>query len=165
MAYDQRSLDDYVDVAERIQEFRAAWPQGTLRGGRTRNPYPPGALDTAMCECSHHWYVHRESGYTNQAAICHGRVGSATPGPYEPCRCTGFAQWTGPRDSRTGEPIRPITLTTAARALHTAACDYEDCFAEDHLRVDLAHHPWLHLCRVCIGYCQCQKCRVRRNAE
>lgn len=32
MAYNQHSLDDYVDVADRIQEFRVRHPSGTLRG-------------------------------------------------------------------------------------------------------------------------------------
>lgn len=32
MAYNERSLDDYVDVAERIGEFRERHPAGTLRG-------------------------------------------------------------------------------------------------------------------------------------
>jgi hypothetical protein len=32
VAYDKRSLDDYVDVAERITEFRDRYPAGTLRG-------------------------------------------------------------------------------------------------------------------------------------
>jgi hypothetical protein len=32
MAYDSRSLDDYVDVAERIAEFRGKYPDGSLRG-------------------------------------------------------------------------------------------------------------------------------------
>jgi hypothetical protein len=32
VAYDKRSLDDYVDVAERIMEFRDRYPAGTLRG-------------------------------------------------------------------------------------------------------------------------------------
>lgn len=70
-----------------------------------------------MCECGHHWSVHAESNETAQTAICHGYAGSDTPGPLrDPCRCTGFAQWAGPRDSRTGEPVRAITLTTALQA-------------------------------------------------
>jgi hypothetical protein len=32
VAYDQRSLDDYVPVAERIADFRAKHPTGSLRG-------------------------------------------------------------------------------------------------------------------------------------
>jgi hypothetical protein len=32
MAYDSSSLEDYIDVAHRITEFRARWPDGTLRG-------------------------------------------------------------------------------------------------------------------------------------
>jgi hypothetical protein len=32
MAYDQRSLDDYIDVATRIADFRALYPAGSLRG-------------------------------------------------------------------------------------------------------------------------------------
>jgi hypothetical protein len=32
MAYDQRSLDDYIDVATRIADFRARYPAGSLRG-------------------------------------------------------------------------------------------------------------------------------------
>lgn len=70
----------------------------------------------AMCECGHHWSVHAESGQTAPSAVCHGYVGSATPGPLrEPCRCQGFAQWPGPTDSRTGEPVRPLTLATDSR--------------------------------------------------
>jgi len=69
---------------------------------------------TAMCECGHHWGVHGQSGLTAPDAVCHGYAGSATPGPLrEPCACRGFAQWSGPRDTRTGEPVRPLTLSTA----------------------------------------------------
>ena len=32
MAYDSKSLEDYVDVAERIEEFRAKYPSHSLRG-------------------------------------------------------------------------------------------------------------------------------------
>lgn len=70
---------------------------------------------TAMCECSHHWYVHSASGQTAPNKACHGYIGSATPGPYEPCRCTGFRQWSGPRDARTGEPVKPPTMAVDAR--------------------------------------------------
>lgn len=74
---------------------------------------PQGAV-TAMCECGHHWHVHSQSGQTAPNAICHGYHGSATPGPYKPCDCRGFAQWSGPRDARTGEPVKPLTLSTAS---------------------------------------------------
>ena len=70
---------------------------------------------TPMCECSHHWGVHAESGQTANTATCHGYTGSATPGPLrEPCGCTGFRPWAGPWDSRTGMPVKPLTVTTAA---------------------------------------------------
>ena len=39
MAYDQRSLDDYVDVAERISEFRDRYPDGTLQPADPAEPY------------------------------------------------------------------------------------------------------------------------------
>ena len=39
MAYDQRSLDDYVDVAERISEFRDRYPDGTLQPADPADPY------------------------------------------------------------------------------------------------------------------------------
>jgi hypothetical protein len=58
--------------------------------------------------------VHGESGWTSKSDICHGWTGSATPGPYEPCRCTGFRPWSGPRDARTGEPVKPLTLQAPA---------------------------------------------------
>jgi hypothetical protein len=74
------------------------------------------AMKSAMCECSHHWYMHAESGYTAPGAVCYGYIGSATPGPLrEPCRCPGFTAWNGPRDARTGEPVKPLTLTTGHR--------------------------------------------------
>jgi hypothetical protein len=83
-------------------------------------PLPPGPRlpeDAGrMCECNHHWGVHRESGQTAPDLPCHGYTGNATPGPLrQPCLCTGFAPWTGPRDSRTGEPVRPLTMTIDAR--------------------------------------------------
>jgi hypothetical protein len=71
---------------------------------------------TAICKCTHHWSVHAESRQTGPNAICHGYTGSATPGPFpEPCRCPRFRPWAGPWDSRTGEPVEPLTLTTAPR--------------------------------------------------
>ena len=39
MAYDQRSLDDYVDVAERISEFRDRYPDGTLQPADLAHPW------------------------------------------------------------------------------------------------------------------------------
>ena len=82
--------------------------------GRGLRPLPP--VLSAMCECSHPWDVHRESGQTGPDAICHGYIGSATPGPlYDPCRCLGFKAWSGPRDARTGEPVKPLTMVADAR--------------------------------------------------
>jgi hypothetical protein len=67
-----------------------------------------------MCECSHHWTVHAGSGQTADSAVCHGYTGSATPGPLrEPCRCTGFREWAGSWDSRTGLPVKPLIVSTA----------------------------------------------------
>jgi hypothetical protein len=45
MAYDQRSLDDYVDVATRIADFRAKHPEGSLRG------------DWRMIQVGDQWFV------------------------------------------------------------------------------------------------------------
>lgn len=39
MAFDQKSLDDYVDVATRIAEFRDRWPDGKLRPADPATPY------------------------------------------------------------------------------------------------------------------------------
>jgi hypothetical protein len=39
MAYDQRSLDDYVDVATRITEFRDKHPEGTLQPASLTEPF------------------------------------------------------------------------------------------------------------------------------
>jgi hypothetical protein len=39
MAYDQRSLDDYIDVAQRIADFRARYPDGTLQPANPLKPW------------------------------------------------------------------------------------------------------------------------------
>lgn len=39
MAYDKKSLDDYVDVATRIAEFREQYPEGRLRPADPAQPY------------------------------------------------------------------------------------------------------------------------------
>ena len=39
MAYDQRSLDDYVDVAQRIADFRERHPEGRLRPADPARPW------------------------------------------------------------------------------------------------------------------------------
>ena len=39
MAYDQKSLDDYVDVAERIRIFRDRFPEGTLQPLDPSDPF------------------------------------------------------------------------------------------------------------------------------
>jgi hypothetical protein len=39
MAFEQKSLDDYIDVAQRIAEFRAAWPGGSLRPADPAEPF------------------------------------------------------------------------------------------------------------------------------
>ena len=79
-----------------------------------RLPLPAGS-PTSICECSHDWCMHGQSGWTSRSAVCHGWTGNATPGPYEPCRCAGFKPWNGPRDSRTGEPVGPLTVAVDAR--------------------------------------------------
>lgn len=69
-----------------------------------------------ICECSHHLLMHPEGGQTAPDRRCWGYVGSATPGPLrQPCTCTGFRPWSGPRDSRTSEPVRPLTMAIDAR--------------------------------------------------
>jgi hypothetical protein len=39
MAFEQRSLDDYIDVAQRIADFRATYPEGSLRPWNPAEPY------------------------------------------------------------------------------------------------------------------------------
>src|SRR5215472_6384881 len=39
MAYDPRGLDDYVDVAQRIAEFRDKYPNGSLQPADMYRPY------------------------------------------------------------------------------------------------------------------------------
>src|SRR5215475_6217113 len=39
MAFDGKSLDDYVDVAERIAEFRTAYPSGSLQPLNPATPF------------------------------------------------------------------------------------------------------------------------------
>lgn len=45
MAYDQRSLDDYVDVAERIRMFRDRYPEGALQPLDPAEPFQIVNLD------------------------------------------------------------------------------------------------------------------------
>jgi hypothetical protein len=76
----------------------------------------------AMCECSHHWYVHGASGMTAPDRPCHGYTGNATPGPLRDlCACASFRPWPGPRDSRTGEPVKPIAMVATAPGTTTPA--------------------------------------------
>jgi hypothetical protein len=39
MAFEQRSLDDYVDVAQRITDFREQYPEGSLRPWNPHEPF------------------------------------------------------------------------------------------------------------------------------
>jgi hypothetical protein len=39
MAFEQRSLDDYIDVAQRIADFRLAYPEGSLRPWDPAEPW------------------------------------------------------------------------------------------------------------------------------
>jgi len=39
MAYNERSLDDYIDVAQRIAEFRALYPDGSLQPADPAHPW------------------------------------------------------------------------------------------------------------------------------
>ena len=39
MAFEQRSLDDYVDVAQRIADFREQYPEGSLRPWNPAEPF------------------------------------------------------------------------------------------------------------------------------
>jgi hypothetical protein len=84
--------------------------------GPCSNPDLSGPGISLMCECSHHWYVHAASGKTARSKVCHGYTGNATPGPFPPpCICREFKPWAGPRDSRTGAPVRPLSLATDSR--------------------------------------------------
>jgi hypothetical protein len=39
VAFEQRSLDDYIDVAQRIADFREAWPEGSLQPADKAKPW------------------------------------------------------------------------------------------------------------------------------
>jgi hypothetical protein len=39
MAFEQKSLDDYIDVAQRIADFRAQYPEGSLRPANPAEPF------------------------------------------------------------------------------------------------------------------------------
>ena len=75
------------------------------------------ASQSQMCECAHHWTVHRESRMTADGRPCYGYTGIETPGPLRQlCNCGAFRPWSGPWDARTGEAVKPITLVIPAEA-------------------------------------------------
>ncbi len=87
---------------------------------------------SAMCVCAHHWTVHAESGTTNADFVCHGYVGSDTPGPLRaPCRCVGFRPFSGPWDSRTGEPAPPLPVVQAGEPANSYCAPPGLCTARD----------------------------------
>jgi hypothetical protein len=49
MAFEQRSLDDYVDVAQRIADFRALYPEGTLRPHDPAQPWRVAGVQAEWC--------------------------------------------------------------------------------------------------------------------
>ena len=116
-------------------------------------PVTPPAAQTLMCACAHHWGVHRASGRTAPVAACWGYIGNATPGPLrEPCNCAGFEPWTGPTDSRTGEPIRPLTMATDGRVTPPAVP------AEATAAAEPCEHYWAYHCFDGLSVRLCQLC-------
>src|SRR6185503_1597471 len=49
MAYDDRSLDNYVDVAQRIADFRALYPEGCLQPLNPDEPYRIVTVPSPWC--------------------------------------------------------------------------------------------------------------------
>jgi hypothetical protein len=49
MAYDDRSLDDYIDVPQRIADFRELYPNGSLQPLNPAEPYRIVAVPSPWC--------------------------------------------------------------------------------------------------------------------
>ena len=45
MPFDGKSLDDYVDVAERIHEFRERYPDGSLQPANLTQPWEQAVVN------------------------------------------------------------------------------------------------------------------------
>lgn len=69
-----------------------------------------------LCECTHPFSYHKEAldpwtVFGPGFGDCKGYVGSHTPNTIRPCSCSKFRAFDGPWDARTGEPIKPFTLS------------------------------------------------------
>ncbi len=96
MAFSERSLDDYVDVAQRIADFRALYPSGSLQPADPAMPYHVVRVPAGWCQ------------------QCIGRRQIKTGQNWKTCpRCQG----TGLRGE--GEPAEDVFIVYSAAAYRT----------------------------------------------
>lgn len=110
MAYDQRSLDDYVDVAERIAEFRACYPDGCLRpSGWGEHAEPFKIIQVQGTE--------KNGEITQQTFIVYVAAAYRTPGDPRPGIGCAWEIWPGRTPYTRGSELMNAETSAWGRAI------------------------------------------------
>ena len=126
MAFEQRSLDDYIDVAQRIADFRERYPEGTLQ---PLDPYNPCKIVQVQCEWCRQCIGRRVVKDKNGWKDCPRCAGTGVRAAGEPVLDTFIVYvagaWRTPDDPRPGigiawEPYPGQTPYTAGSELQNA---------------------------------------------
>ena len=73
MAFEQRSLDDYIDVAQRIADFRERYPEGTLQPADPARPFETVIVQNEWCvQCVGRRQVKPKNGDWRTCPRCDG---------------------------------------------------------------------------------------------
>src|SRR5258708_38662178 len=132
MAFDSKSLDDYIDVAERMTEFYDRYPEGSLRAAVPEKPWELAIVTGTKkdgTETTQTFIVYTAVAYRHPGDPAPGvgvaggpwgapaaggerrrRAGAGFPGPGEPARpppLPGAPGPPGPSRGPAGEPRRP----------------------------------------------------------
>ena len=107
MAFDQRSLDDYVDVAERMREFYAKYPEGSLRAAVPEKPWELAIVSGTK----------KDGKETTQTFIVYTAVAYRHPGDPAPGVGVAWEIWPGRTPYTLGSELMNAETSAWGRAM------------------------------------------------
>lgn len=107
MSYDARSLDDYIDVAQRIADFRERYPEGTLQPADPAKPWELAIVSGTK----------KDGEATTQTFIVYTAAAYRTPGDTRPGIGVAWEIWPGRTPYTLGSELMNAETSAWGRAI------------------------------------------------